>query len=98
MGVIRVQGPFFNFGTLPKFGTYEAKNLKFSVRIDLGESHLMDEKYLVWGRSQSTGLIFFNFGIFPKFRTGEARYFKFGTHINSIIQWMINSPKEVIVT
>jgi len=49
MGVIRVQGPFFNFRTLPKFGMYEARKFKFSVRIDLGKSHLMDEKYLVGG-------------------------------------------------
>jgi len=60
MGVIRVQGPFFKFfWTFPKFGIYEARNFKFSVRIDLGESHLTDEKYLVGGvHGQATGLIF----------------------------------------
>ena len=53
-------------------------------------------------RGQATGLIFFlNFGILPKFRTGEAIDISNLIHRSIVaitVQWMINSPKVVIVT
>ena len=41
-----------------KFGTGEARNVKFSVQIDLGKSHLMSDKISHKGPSQGQGGIF----------------------------------------
>jgi len=64
------------------FGTSEARNLKFGVRIDPSKSHLTDDimsAKRAW--SGSRGRIF-NLKPFHKSGTGEARNFKFGTRID----------------
>jgi len=88
-------------GPLPKFGTGKARNFKFGIRINLGKSHLTDEKYLAGAWSGYRADFFLNFGILPKFRTGEAIDISNLVHRSIVaitVQWMINSPKVVIVT
>jgi len=53
------------FDPLHKYGTGKARNLKFGIRIDLGKSHLTDEKYLHKERGQGQGPNFLNFGTSP---------------------------------
>jgi len=61
-GVVRVQWPKIEYEYhFHKSGTGEARNVKFSVQIDLGKSHLMSDKIPHKGPSQGQGDIFLNF-------------------------------------
>jgi len=52
------QGPRSILKPLPEFGTGEARNFKFGIRIEPGKYHLRNDKIHQKGRGQSLWAIF----------------------------------------
>jgi len=68
-----MQGPgaeSSDFGTLPKFGTGEARQFKFDTQIDHSKS--MDDKFSKRGRGQVFVTLFHILGPLYIFGTGKA--------------------------